>query len=140
MSDTRTKIERLITLTERLTGMLSEDVSALEKGKASVLNSTQNSFQQLLQIYIREAGSFDPASATAAPAELRQKLTQSAKKMNDLLALHQRMITRVRNASEGMIKAIAKEVERRKTAHHGYTRAPAARPRSSGAMVYNSVI
>lgn len=140
MSEARIKIERLITLTDRLAGMLSEDVATLERGKARLLHSTDDSFQQLMQIYIREAGSVTPAVAKAAPADLRQKLMLSAKRMNDLLALHQRLVTRVRNASEGMIKAVAKEVERRQTSQRSYTRVPASRPQSSGAMIYNSVV
>jgi hypothetical protein len=65
---------------------------------------------------------------------------RSAKAMNDLLARHQRLVTRVRNASEGIIQSVAREVERRQTSQRSYARTPTSRPQSPGAMVYNSVI
>lgn len=141
MSDgAKGKIERLIALTDRLAGMLSADMSMLESGKPQGLNSTEASFQQLMNTYVREAASVSGPLAKSVSQELRQSLMQSAKRMNDVLARHQRLVTRVRNASEGVILAVAKEVERRRVSQRSYGRMPAARPPSSGAMVYNSVI
>jgi len=141
MSDVaRGKIDRLILLTDRLSEMLGADIKALETGSVKALNSLEHSFQQLMLNYTREATSVNAAVIKAISPDLRQKLTQSVKAMNDLLKRHQRLVTRVRNASEGMIQAIAKEVERRQTSQRSYARIPAARPQTSGAMVYNSVI
>lgn len=141
MSDVaKGKIDRLILLTDRLSEMLDADIKALENGSVKTLNSVEHSFQQLMLTYTREATSVNAAIIKAISPELRQKLTQSAKAMNDLLKRHQRLVTRVRNASEGMIQAIAREVERRQTSQRSYARVPAARPQTSGAMVYNSVI
>lgn len=141
MSDVaKGKIDRLILLTDRLSEMLGADIKALETGSVKSLNSVEHSFQQLMLTYTREATSVNAAVIKAISPELRQKLTQSAKAMNDLLKRHQRLVTRVRNASEGMIQAIAKEVERRQTSQRSYARVPAPRPQTSGAMVYNSVI
>jgi predicted sulfurtransferase len=141
MSDqAKGKIERLILLTDRLAEMLSADVKALERSGAKSLHSTEHSFQQLMLTYTREAVSVNAPLMKSVSPELRQKLMLSAKAMNDLLARHQRLVTRVRNASEGMIRAIAKEVERRQVSQRSYARMPTARPQASGAMVYNSVI
>ncbi|HEY7977745.1 MAG TPA: hypothetical protein VID67_06090 [Rhizomicrobium sp.] len=134
------KIERLILLTDRLTDMLGADVKALENGGAKSLHSTEHTFQQLMLTYTREAVSVNAVLMKSVPPDLRQKLMQSTKAMNDLLARHQRLVTRVRNASEGMIRAIAKEVERRQISQRSYARVPAGRPPAAGAMVYNSVI
>jgi hypothetical protein len=141
MSDVaKGKIDRLILLTDRLSEMLGADIKALETAGVKSLNSVEPSFQQLMLTYTREAVSVNAMVIKSVSPELRQKLTQSAKAMNDLLARHQRLVTRVRNASEGMIQAIAKEVERRQTSQRSYARTPAARPQAAGAMVYNSVI
>jgi hypothetical protein len=141
MSDqAKAKIEGLILLTDRLAQMLGADVKALESSGAKSLHSVEHSFQQLMLTYTREASSLNTALMKSVPLELRQKLMQSAKTMNDLLARHQRLVTRVRNASEGMIRAIAKEVERRQVSQRSYARVPAARPQTPGAMVYNNVI
>ena len=141
MSDgAKTKVERLILLTDRLSETLTADVKSLEGGNAKALRSVEMSFQQLMVSYTREAASTNAAVLKAVAPELRQKLMQSVKTMNDLLARHQRLITRVRNASEGMIQAIAKEVERRQVSQRSYARVPAGRAQPSGAMVYNNVI
>lgn len=141
MSDVaKGKIDQLILLTGRLSEMLGADIKALETGGVKSLNSVEHSFQQLMLAYTREAASVNAAAIKSVAPELRQKLMQSAKAMNDLLTRHQRLVTRVRNASEGMIQAIAKEVERRQTSQRVYARVPAARPQAAGAMVYNSVI
>ena len=136
----RIKIERLIVLIERLIEALGADVRDLEKGNAPPLRSVENSVQQLTLLYVREAGSVNTAFARTVSPELRQKLIQSTKRMNELLARHQRLITRVRNASEGMIRAVAQEMERRRGSQRSYSRTPVARPPTAGAMVYNSVV
>lgn len=136
----KTKIERLILLTDRLSDMLGADIASLESANAKSLRSVEAQFQQLMLSYTREASSLNATVLKSIAPDLRQKLTQSAKNMNELLARHQRLVTRVRNASEGIIRAIAKEVERRQVSQRSYARIPAARPQASGAMVYNSVI
>jgi hypothetical protein len=141
MSDgAKAKIERLIILTERLAEALTADVKALEAGDAKALRSIETPFQQLMINYSKEAQGVNAAILKHVAPELRDRLIRCAKTMNELLARHQRLITRVRNASEGVIQAIAREVERRQTSQRGYNRVPASRPQSSGAMVYNNVI
>ena len=141
MSDgAKAKVERLILLTDRIAEMLTADVKSLESGNAKALRSIEASFQQLMASYAREAASASAAVLKTVSPELRQKLMQSAKAMNDLLASHQRLVTRVRNASEGMIPANAKEAERRQVSQRSYARVPVGRAQPSGAMVYNNVI
>jgi hypothetical protein len=141
MSEAQTRVERLIALTDRLADVLNADIAALEKCRPSELKSKDPTVQQLTLLYTREAGSMNAVIAKAVSSELRRKLTASTKRMNDALKLHQRMITRVRNASEGMIRAVAMEVERRRGFQRNYARTPVARPPvSSGALLYNKVI
>ncbi|HEY5337817.1 MAG TPA: hypothetical protein VIJ85_06420 [Rhizomicrobium sp.] len=140
MSEARIKVERVIALTDRLADMLGADVAALERGQASELKTNDPTVQQLTMLYAREAAGVNAAVAKAVPPELRQKLAKSTKRMNDTLAKHQRIITRVRNASEGMIRAVAQEVERRRGFQRNYARTPSARPQSTGSLLYNSVI
>jgi hypothetical protein len=140
MNEARIKVERVISLTDRIADMLGADIAALEKGSARELRTNDPTVQQLTLLYAREAGTVNAAIVKAVPAELRQKLTASTKRMNDTLKRHQRIITRVKNASEGMIRAVASEVERHKSFQRNYARVPAARPQSSGSLLYNSVI
>lgn len=136
----KAKIERLILLTDRVGETLAADVKSLEQGDAASLRSVETPFQQLMLNYAKEAQGVNAAVLKLVAPELRDRLIRSAKTMNELLARHQRLITRVRNASEGIIQAVAREVERRQTSQRSYARVPAARPQAAGAMVYNSVI
>jgi hypothetical protein len=50
------------------------------------------------------------------------------------------MLTRVKNASEGLVHAIAIEVERANAPMRTYGPRPGIAPKSSGAMVFNHVV
>jgi hypothetical protein len=91
-------------------------------------------------MYTREAASVTPSVARSVSPDLRKKLSASIKRMNDLLKQHQRMLTRIRSASEGLIRAVAEEVERRRNFQRNYAPRPASRPHAPGAMLYNSVV
>jgi hypothetical protein len=135
------KLERLIALTERLTEALTADIAALEKGRAQEMRSIAPEMQQLTVLYNREAAGIDPASTRAAPPALRAQLTDATKRFRETLALHGRVLTRMRNASEGLIRAIVTDVEKTRNLSRPYSRtAPTAYARPAGAMIYNSVV
>ena len=140
MNEARVKVERVISLTDRIADLLGADIAALEHGSAQELRTNDPTVQQLTLLYAREAGTVNAAIVKAVTPELRSKLTVSTKRMNDTLRRHQRVITRVKNASEGMIRAIACEVERRRSFQRNYSRVPAAKPQSAGSLLYNNVI
>ncbi|HEY2069379.1 MAG TPA: hypothetical protein VGG48_07480 [Rhizomicrobium sp.] len=133
------KIERLIALTLRLTEALKIDIAALEKGRAREMRTIAPDMQQLTLLYAREAQGVDAKSTKAAPPALQKSLMQATKDFRETLALHARLLTRVKNASEGLVQAIARDVEKKRTAARPYGRATPA-PRSTGAMLYNSVV
>ena len=80
------------------------------------------------------------ASPKSAPPSLRQRFLAVTAKFRDVLQLHARMLTRVKNAREGMIQAIAREVERINAPTRTYGPRPGYKPPSSGAMVFNRVV
>jgi len=133
------KIERLIALTERLTETLAADIALIESGRARDMQVIAPDMQQLTLLYNREASGVDIAMTKAAPAALRQNLMAATKRFRETLALHARLLTRVKNASEGLIQAIASDVDKKRNAARPYGRALPP-PRSSGAMLYNSVV
>jgi len=134
------RIERLIALTERLTVALEADIAALERGRAREMRSIEPDIQQLTAFYGREAAAVGPAMAKAALPATRARLAQVTKRFRETLALHARILARVRNASEGLIRAVAQDVEKRRQATRPYARTPAPVTRSTGAMIYNSVV
>lgn len=134
------KIERLISMAERLIAALECDIAALKDGAPAQMKSMDPEIQKLSAIYGREAQNFDIRIAKAAPVALRTRFMAITTKFREVLALHARMLTRVKNASEGMVQAIAREVERMNAPTRTYGPRPSAAPQSSGAMVFNRVV
>jgi hypothetical protein len=138
MSEVR--IERVIAMAERLIDALAADIAALEKGEPRKMRTIEPQFQQLTVQYAREAASLNAEFVRKhAPAQLYAKLKAVTKRLQDILLAHARLVARIKNASEGMIRAIAEEVDRRRLAARPY--APkgtyASKP---AAMIYNSVV
>ena len=134
------KLERLISMAERLITALETDIAALKAGTPSKMVSLNPEIQKLSAVYGREAQNFDIRIAKSAPVALRTRFLTITAKFRDVLQLHARMLTRVKNASEGMIQAIAREVERMNAPTRTYGPRPSAAPRSPGAMVFNKVV
>lgn len=134
------RIERLIGLAERIVAALESDIAILIEGGHQPLASADPEIQKLTAIYGREAQGFDVRIAQSAPPNLRQRFFATTAKFREVLQLHARMITRVKNASEGLIRAIATEVERANTPMRTYGPRPGQQPQSSGAMLFNRVV
>lgn len=134
------RIERLISMAERLVVALEADIAALKAGKPRDMQSMSPEIQKLSALYGREAQNFDIRIAKSAPASLRQKFIAITTKFREVLMLHARMLTRVKNASEGMIQAIAREAERINQTGRTYGPRPGYAPKSSGAMIFNKVV
>jgi len=134
------RIERLISLAERIIVALESDIAVLKNGRATTLATADPEIQKLTMLYGREAQGFDPRIAESAPPTLRQRFLAVTAKFREVLQLHTRMIARVKNASEGVIRAIAAEVERANAPMRTYGPRPGYAPKSSGAMVFNKVV
>jgi hypothetical protein len=134
------KLERLISMAERLITALESDIAALKAGTPAKMVSLDPEIQKLSAVYGREAQNFDIRIAKAAPVALRTRFLTITAKFREVLQLHARMLARVKNASEGMIQAIAREVERMNAPTRTYGPRPMAAPRSAGAMVFNKVV
>ncbi len=134
------KIETLIAMGERLTAAIEADIAALKAGRPKEMASLDPDIQLLTLNYGREAATLDLERSKKAPADLRKKLVATTGKFRDALKLQNRLLTRMRNATEGLIKAVAEEVERGRNRQAPY--APQnVRPRANpGAMIFNSVV
>jgi len=139
MQDTP-RIERLIALAERLITALESDIADLKNGRTLSLKTNDPEVQKLTALYGREAQGFDPRIAQSAPPNLRQRFLAITAKFREVLQMHARMIARVKNASEGIVRAIANEVERANAPMRTYGPRPGHAPKSSGAMLFNKVV
>jgi hypothetical protein len=134
------RIERMIAMAERLVTVLESDIAALKAGDVGGLKTNDPEVRKLTALYGREAQDFDPRIAQAAPMPLRARFMAVTAKFREVLQLHARLLARVKNASEGMIRAIADEVDRMNAPTRTYGPRPGYKPVSSGAMVFNKVI
>jgi hypothetical protein len=134
------RIERLVKLADRLIEAIEGDIAALKAGKPEQMRTTDPEIQKLSALYGREAQGLTADAAKSAPAPLRARFAETTKKFRELLQLHARMLTRVRNASEGMIKAISAEVDRRAAPTRTYNPRAASYGKPAQAMVFNSVV
>ena len=134
------RLERLISMAERLIAALESDIAALKAGTPAKMVSLDPEIQKLSAVYGREAQNFDIRIAKAAPVALRTRFLTITARFREVLQLHGRMLIRVKNASEGMVQAIVREVERMNAPMRTYGPRPGTAPRSSGAMVFNRVI
>ena len=131
------RIERLCALAERLIAALETDIAALKEGRTAELATNDPEVQKLTALYGREAQGFDLRLAQSAPPNLRQRFLAITAKFREVLQMHARMIARVKNASEGIVRAIANEVERANAPMRTYGPRPGYAPKSSGAMLFN---
>lgn len=134
------RIERMIALAERLVAVLESDIAVLQSGQPAELRSADPEIQKLTAQYGQEARNFDIRIAQAAPVSLRTRFMTVTAKFREVLQHHTRLLARVKNASEGMIKAIADEVNRMNAPARTYGPRPGYGAQPSGAMVFNSVV
>jgi hypothetical protein len=134
------KLERIIKMAERLRDALQGDIAALQAGKPQEMHSLDPEIERLTMLYTREVSSIDPGQTKTAPGDLKKRLLAATGAFRETLKLHQRLLTRVRNASEGLIKAVAGEVERQRAPTITYAPAAAGYKKQPVAMIYNGVI
>jgi len=134
------RIERLIIMAEKLIAALEGDIAALKAGTPASMKSMDPEVQKLSVLYGKEAQNFDLRIAKSARAELRDRFVAVTAKFREVLQLHARLLTRVKNASEGMIQAIAREVERTNAPMRPYGPKPAGPTAPPGAMLFNKVV
>lgn len=134
------RIELLTKMAERLIEAIEDDLAALKAGKPQQMRTLDPEIQRLSATYGREAAGLTAEIAKQAPAVVRSRFFEVTKRFKELLELHARMVARVRNASEGMIKAVAEEVDRRAQPIRTYNPQAASYGKAPKAMVFNSVI
>lgn len=134
------RMERLIAMAARLIDVLESDIAALKSGNPRGLRTIDPEIHKLTLLYNREASGLNPDMAKSTPLELRRRLFEATKKFRDLLGAQTRLLTRLRGASEGMVRAVAEEIERQRAPMRLYGAAQSTAPRSSGALLFNNVI
>ncbi|HUO94229.1 MAG TPA: hypothetical protein VMU22_14990 [Rhizomicrobium sp.] len=134
------KADKLLALTERLIEALHDDIAALERGRPREMRSHTPEVQQLLAMYAREAQALGAAALPTLPKVTLDKLTEATSRFRETLAVHNRVLMRVKTCTEGMIRAIAEDVAKKRAQQRPYVPPVNAKPKTPGAIVYNSVV
>lgn len=118
--DPTDRVDQLLTLTERLTGLMAEDLAELQARRPSLARSEE--LGRLANIYRHESARVrrDPSLVASAPAEDRARLRAATQAFEATLARHLQAVEAARSVSEGLVRAIAEEMGRSRPKAAGY--------------------
>ena len=139
----RLRLEQLLTVSRRLIEAVSGDIAALERGAFNELKTTDPEVEKLCAFYGREVRSLKAEGGlTGVPATLVTALKDAGRQLDGLLVRHAHLLAAMREASEGLVQAVAEGVEQMRNASKPYGQNPAPKRASvsSGAIVYNKVV
>lgn len=140
MMSEQDKLVHLTRMAERLRDALETDISALEHGRPKEMQMLSPELQKMSLVYSREMKSLSPDLAKTVSRDVRRNFVTVTRKVKDLLPLHMRYLTRVRNASEGIIQAVAKDVEKKRNEMRPYVSPTSRYKPPASALVYNAVV
>jgi hypothetical protein len=138
----RMRLEQLLTVSGRLIEAVAADIAALEKGEFGELKTTDPEIERLCAFYGREVRALKAQGGIKrAPAALLAAMRESGAQLDRLLKRHEHLVGAMREASEGLMKAVAEGVDKIRTGDAPYTPVPKAKAgASTGAIIYNKVV
>jgi hypothetical protein len=138
----RLRLEQLLTVSKRLIEAVSGDIAALERGAFTELKTTDPEIEKLCAFYGREIRSLKAEGGIKGmPKTLIAALKEAGGLLDTLLVRHQRLLAAMREASEGLVQAVAEGVEQARSGSKPYGQQPQPKhATSSGAIVYNKVV
>jgi hypothetical protein len=118
------RVERLIALTERLTGLISEQAQAFENRRPQDAARNMEEASKLANLYRHEAQRMraEPKGALAdLPLAQRTRLIRATEAFDAVIARQGRALAAAKTVTEGLVHAIAQEVasQRDKNAVYG---------------------
>jgi hypothetical protein len=136
------RLEKLLVMGRRLADAMDGDIVALNKGAFDRLHTTDPEISNLALLYSREVAALKKAGGPGkdAPAALIADLKSLGKRLKSSLTKHERLVVAMRQASEGLVQAVAEEVEKQRSRTATYSAQRGAKSGQSGALMYNKVI
>jgi ribosomal protein S25 len=110
------RVEQLANLTERLTEQLKAELKAFEARRPHELANTTPQTLSLANLYRRESQKVkaDPNLITGAPAPLTARLRKATEAFEATLTRHAQAMQAAKTLTEGLVRAIAAEIQRQK--------------------------
>ncbi|MFQ5533271.1 MAG: hypothetical protein ACE5EM_00420 [Sphingomonadales bacterium] len=122
MSENPAPLARVLTLTERLTALITQESALLHERRAREITDFHAEKIRLSELYAREMETLRRNSSlikTAPPAEMA-RFKQLTALFREALAENKRIVQALKSVTEGMIRSIADEVTRRNNPVNGY--------------------
>jgi len=125
------RIDTILEITRRLTALLEREIGLIEAKTPSRLTELEVERSRLSLLYSREmqAVAASPVEFRTLPQDRLALLREETKAFQGLLSSHQRLVSRMRRVTEGIVKTIAEEASRQKNPRTGY--APTGRASSA---------
>jgi hypothetical protein len=121
--DAAERVEQLILLTERLTGLVVEQAQCFEARRPQDALANIEETGRLANLYRHESARIrgNPALIAGAPHSQRLRLTRATEAFDAVLARQARAVGAVKTVTEGLVRAIAEEVasQRNKGSSYG---------------------
>ena len=114
--DINDRIEQLISVTERLSELMTAEIAALKARKLDASSTDWNEKEQLAHTYRLEMTD----TLVAANANLRKILFERVRTFQSILAEHNKALTAMREITEGLVENIAREVAAETNGPQGY--------------------
>ena len=116
------RVEQLIILTERLTGLIEQETSLLKERRPNEIADFQDERSKLSNLYAQEMEliKHNRSLIEGAPQELKLELKNRTGAFHDRLDEHKSYLNRIRTVTEGMVRAVADEVSKMNKADAGY--------------------
>jgi hypothetical protein len=118
-----TRVEQLVTLTDRLTAMIQRETAAFEARRPQDVAATVSETARLANIYRLESARLkqDPSALRLASDGVRNALVASTRAFDAALSRHGEVLDAARTITEGLVQAIAREVVANRAKPVGYT-------------------
>lgn len=137
------RIDTILDITRRLTALLEREIGMIEAKTPARLAEFEEERTRLSLLYGREmqAVAASPAAFGQLPKDRIAALREETKSFQGLLDRHQRLVSRMRRVTEGIVKTIADEASRQKSPRTGYAATGrAAAPAGATPLAINSKI
>lgn len=121
-ADADDRVEQLLALTERLTGLLGRETQAFERRKPHEAATTIEETGRLANLYRHESARIrrEPALVSGAAPAARVRLMDATVAFEAVLARHERALAAAKTVTEGLVRAVAEEVAEARGSGAGY--------------------
>jgi hypothetical protein len=138
---TAARVEELIKLTDRLTGLVAEQARCFENRRPQDAAAYLEEIGRLANTYRHESARIrgNPALLGGLASAQRARLFQATEAFDAVLARQARAVAAAKTVTEGLVRAIAEEVaaQRQSVSVYGAGGATSARPAAATAITLN---